>query len=114
MTSAISDHYLQFAQTDIFETAKFEKKTKFVRDFRNFNKLEFAEELSNIEWNNLINENVGTEISYQNFYSKIENILDYMAPYRKQSQKEIKLEHMPWVTRGILKSMNVRDDLLTV
>ena len=34
-----------------------------------------------------------------------------MAPYRKLTQKEIKLEHMPWVTRGILKSMCVRDDL---
>ena len=112
LTSAISDHYLQFAQTDIFETARSEKKIKFVRDFRNFNKQEFAEELSNIDWNNLINETLGTDISYHNFYSKIEEILNYMAPYRKLSQKEIKLEHMPWITRGILKSMNVRDDLL--
>ena len=37
--------------------------------------------------------------------------MDYMAPYRKMTPKEIKLEQMPWVTRGILVSMRVRDTL---
>ena len=72
LTSSISDHFLQFAQTDIFETCSFKKKIKFARDFRFFNKREFAEELTNIDWSNKINEQVGTEISYQNFYSEIE------------------------------------------
>ena len=60
LTSSISDHFLQFAQTDIFETCSFKKKIKFARDFRYFNKREFAEELTNIDWNNKINEQVGT------------------------------------------------------
>ena len=34
-----------------------------------------------------------------------------MAPYRKMTWKEIKLEQVPWVTRGILVSMRVRDTL---
>ena len=34
-----------------------------------------------------------------------------MAPYRKMTPKEIKLEQMPWVTRGILVSMRIRDTL---
>ena len=33
--------------------------------------------------------------------------MDYMAPYHKMTPKEIKLEQMPWVTRGILVSMIV-------
>ena len=111
LTSSISDHFLQFAQTDIFETCSFKKKIKLARDFRYFSKREFAEELTNIDWSNKINEQVGTEISYQYFYSEIEQILNYTAPYRKLTQKEIKLEHMPWITSGILKSMWVRDDL---
>ena len=111
LTSSISDHFLQFAQTDIFETCSFKKKIKFARDFRYFSKREFAEVLTNIDWSNKINEQLGTEISYQNFYSEIEQILNYTAPRRKLTQKEIKLEHMPWITSGILKSMWVRDDL---
>ena len=102
LTSSISDHFLQFAQTDIFETCSFKKKIKFVRDLRYFNKRAFAEELSNIDWSNKINEQVGTEI---------EQILNYTAPYRKLTQQEIKLEHMGRITSGILKSMWVRDDL---
>ena len=112
LTSSISDHYLQFAQTDIFETGTLPKRTKFARDFRNFNKHEFAEELADINWEETITEQIGAETSYQHFYFKIEEILNYMAPYRKLTQKEVKLEYMPWVTRGILKSMSVRDDLL--
>ena len=34
-----------------------------------------------------------------------------MAPYRKQSQKVIRLEERPWITKGILISMKRRDNL---
>ena len=50
LTSSISDHYLQFSVTDLFQTPKHRKRTKFARDFRNFNKREFGEELANINW----------------------------------------------------------------
>ena len=109
LTSSISDHYFQFAQTDIFETFKPVKKTKFSRDFRKLNKREFEEELSNVDWSG-INENSGTDASYLYFYKKIEEILDLLAPYRKMTQKEIKLEQMPWITRGVLISMGIRDN----
>ena len=111
LTSSISDHYLQFSVTDIFQTPKFKKRTKYARDFRNFNKREFGEELANIDWSDTIGETSDADLSYTNFYKKIEGILDEMAPYRKMTQKEIKLEQMPWITRGILVSMRVRDTL---
>ena len=34
-----------------------------------------------------------------------------MAPCRRMTQKEIRLEQRPWVTQGILVSMRVRDNL---
>ena len=58
-------------------------------------------------WTEIIDRNVGTDLNYNNFYRKIENILDYMAPYRKLTQKELKREQMPWITRGILVSMGI-------
>ena len=111
LTSSISDHYLQFSITDLFQTPGLKKKSKFARDFRHFNKREFREELENIDWSNVIDDTCCTDSSYNAFYKKIENILDYMAPYRKLSLKEMKLEQMPWVTSGILVSMGVRDKL---
>ena len=67
--------------------------------------------MTKINWSDIIDETSGADLSYSNFYKEIEDILDYMAPYRKMTQKEIKLEQMPWVTRGILVSMRVRDTL---
>ena len=49
LTSSIFNHFSQFSLTDIFETSWFKKKVKFARDFRNFNKREFGEELINID-----------------------------------------------------------------
>ena len=34
-----------------------------------------------------------------------------MAPYLKQSQKDIRLEERPWITKGLLISMKTRDSL---
>ena len=96
MTSSISDHFFQFCQIDIFQTTDYKKKVKYSRNFRNFNKREFCEEIINIDWSSIINEVNGTDVSYYGFYKKLEEILDLMAPYQKQSQKNIKLEERPW------------------
>ena len=109
LTSSISDHFLQFSITDIFQASGFKKRLKFARDFRKFNKREFEEEFVSVDFSDVIDESSCTETSYNNFFRKIKNIMDYMAPYRKMTPKEIKLEQMPWVTRGILVSMRVRD-----
>ena len=83
VTSSISDHFFQFCQTDIFETTVHTKKVKYVRDFRHFNKP----------------------------MEQMRVILDCMAPYRKMSQKQIRLEQPPWITLGLLVSMKKRDKL---
>ena len=111
LTSSISDHFFQFCHTDISQTTSNRKRSKFARDFLTFNKREFGDELSKANRTEIIDTNVGTDLSYNNFYRKIENILDYMAPYRKLTQKELKREQMPWITRGILVSTRIRDTL---
>ena len=87
--------FLQFCQTDIFGSSKHSKRVKYARDYRNFNKHEFSEELLTIDWPDVVNEIAGTEISYQRFFNKLEEILNFMAPYRKMTQKEIRLKKDP-------------------
>ena len=106
-----SDHFFQFCQTDILRSSKHSKRVIYARDNRNFNKHEFNEELLNINWPDIINEMAGTEISYQRFFNKLEEILNLMPPYRKMTQKEIRLEKRPWLTRGLLVSRRIRDNL---
>ena len=110
ITSSISDHYFQFCQTDTLGSSKHVERVKYVRDFRNFNKREFNEELFSIECT-VANETAGGELSYLRFYKKMEGRLNYMAPYRRMTQKEIRLEQRPWVTQGLLVSMRVWDNL---
>ena len=45
------------------------------------------------------------------FLTKTTKLLDEMAPYRKLTRKEIELQQKPWITQGILKSMNKRDSI---
>ena len=80
LTSSISDHFFQFCHTAISQTTSNRKRSKFARDFRTFNKCEFGDELSKTNSTEIIDTTVGTDLTYNNFYRKIENILDYMAP----------------------------------
>ena len=53
---------------------------------KNFNKREFSEELVKIDWSDAIDNNNGTNESYQFFYYKIE-----LAPYRKMTKYKLGL-----------------------
>ena len=64
----ISDHYLQFSHTNILQNRANKNITKYKRDFRNFNKREFEEELCGIDWLDTINENDGTDICYNIYF----------------------------------------------
>ena len=59
ITSSISDHYFQFCQKDTLGSSKHVERVKYVRDFRNFNKREFNEELLSIEWPDVAHETAG-------------------------------------------------------
>ena len=111
ITSSISDHFCQFTLLDIFQHEPSKKINKLKRDFRNFSKREFYDELSNIDWSDVTDEQLGTNQCYDNFLYKIDHLLDEMAPFRKMTIKQIKLEQRPWITKGILTSMRVRDKL---
>jgi len=109
ITCAISDHFLQFSQIDIFDRQQYKGMPKYARNWRIFNKNEFESELKNINWNNVTNQDIGTDQSFDNFYFKIEKLLDEMAPVKKLTKKEMGLKRAPWITYGMLQSMKERD-----
>ena len=80
MTS-ISDHYMQFSQIDIFDK-HFEntKNKKSLRNWRIFNKREFQSELSNFNWDSILQPQMNTDTSCSIFYKQITKLLDEMAP----------------------------------
>ena len=110
ITTAISDHLIQFSQLDLFDTnTNSIKETKSKRDWTVFNKREFSDEIDKISWDDLRDPNIDTNQSFTNFYNKVTRLLDEMAPYKKLTKKDTALQQKPWITKGILTSMTKRD-----
>ena len=109
ITTSISDHYPQFCIVDIFDKSKTNKReVKFGRGFKNFNPNEFSNELKLINWNQILHGKSSPE-ALKIFYGVIEKLLDEMAPRKRLTKKELDSYKRPWVTFGLLKSMEERD-----
>ena len=93
----------------IFQTPQKIKNLLVIGVF--FNKREFEEELGQIDWDDIINPQVNTNTSFSIFYNRIVKLLDEMAPYKKITKKEAGIQQRPWITKGLLISMNKRDSL---
>ena len=52
-----------------------------------------------IDWLTVINENIGMEGSYPDFYDKVEDTLNHMTPYWKITQRKVRLAQRLWITR---------------
>merc|ERR1712224_502536 len=90
IVTSISDHYMQFTTLDIFDIhhEKY-KDRKSVRNWRIFNKREFKDELSKINWDEIITPQMNTDESCSKFYNTITRLLDEMAPFKKLTRKEL-------------------------
>ena len=111
ITSSISDHYLQFSINDMFGKTPKKKTTSYKRNFKNFKINEFVEELYKIDLINITANGTNINESFDIFFNTIEGLLNTMAPIRKQTKNEKRLEQRPWITKGLLKSMQIRDSL---
>ena len=110
IVTSISDHYPQFSFLDICKSESNCPKMKKARTYYNFNHDEFKNELLNINWQNIFDNN-NAEESLNIFVRTIENVLNEMAPVKTLTQKELKSENKPWITTGLLKSIKNRDKL---
>ena len=86
------------------------KNPKYVRNFKQFDKVKFEEELKIIDWNTIlaINQN-DVNLSLDNFIRIIECLLDKHAPFVKVSNKQLKNKSKPWLTNEILNSIKVKN-----
>ena len=113
LTISISDHLAQFLIIPYQDTNIKPKSTHvFKRNYSKFNQEDFLLDLLSIDWEKhlqLNNKNVN--YSFDEFLKIITTILDRYAPYKKVPLKLQTPSHKPWITRGILKSINVKNNL---
>ena len=112
LISKISDHFPQFSILQGYSNVNAKPKTKkYGRSFRNFDDNEFLAVLQNIKWQNIFGNITCPDKLMELFLKTLNEVLDLMAPIKPLSRKEANLKIKPWITKGILKSIKIRDRL---
>ena len=65
-----------------------------------------------IDWDSTLEldkENI--DLSFQKFYDKINNLVEKHAPLQKLTQKEVKTQMKPWITKEIQIAIHKRNKL---
>ena len=107
LTISISDHMAQFIQIPNKEVLN--KPNKILRCYKNFND-SFTEDISKVDWPNIIEENDNPNLSTARFIKVFDSVLDKHAPLKYLTKKQLKSHDKPWITKGILKSTEIKDN----
>jgi len=107
--SDISDHFTQFCISTPPST-KLSKSKKKIRSFSNFSEECFLNELSNIDFS------MKGDIDqiFNGFYKKVNKLINKHAPLKKPSKRTKKQFSKPWITKGIKRSIKIKNNLFAV
>ena len=79
----------------------------YVRDFRNFDKNAFNEDIAKFK----DTESLNLDARFHNLHLHISACINVHLPWRKRTNKEIKFAHKPWISRALQKSILERKRL---
>ena len=109
----IADHLIQFLILGFIQERSIPKINLFKRDFSDFNDDEFRKEVNQINWDVIVKLDLKyPNLSLNKFYTNLTFLLDELAPYKKVSNKEYRLNFKHWTSTEILNLMKQRDKLL--
>ena len=110
LISPISDHHAQLLIIHNYTTMQNSTNDIYKRNFKQFCSKEFITDSEIVNWDNILDvfeDNVNK--FFQNVSNKITDILEKHVPITKLSLKEMKSSNKPWLTKGILKSINQKN-----
>ena len=109
ITAVILDHFCQFVSPPIVDNAE-NKKKQFGRNLRNFDKKIFSQDIKNVNWENILEiEKRDPNLSLEKLLTKMNTILDKHLPLKKLSKQEILQRDKPWITKGLTKSIKIKN-----
>ena len=78
--------------------------------YRNYTKDKFLIDLKQINWNNYLKTNQNDpHQSFELFFQKLDQLFNKHCPKKKITKKQQKSLPKPWLTKGILKSIKVKN-----
>ena len=108
----ISEHLPNFLIIQDFYDTKTYLKNEYKRDWKHFKEKEFLDDLNIDELENYIDNEQDINLKYENFEEYIIGKINKHAPLKIISKREKKQNKKPWITKGIKKSINIRNNLL--
>ena len=110
--SDLTDHFCQFcilnSSNNLFDL----QSTKMLlRDFSNYSEAKFLNELSQLDLTGAVSGLNDVNKSFSVFYNKLNKLLNRHAPFKPISKRKKKKLLKPWVTKGIRKSIKIKNDL---
>ena len=109
MVSDISDHYSQFCFIHSLTPKNFTTKCK-IRDYSNFSEECFINDVSETDWNSLM-ANGSVDKCSSSFYNKLNKLINKHAPFKTLSKRKAKQFSKPWITKGLRKSIKIKNRL---
>ena len=109
--TAISDHLSQFLI--IKNQAKVNTSLfREVRDWSKFDSDAFLATINSFDWKEILKTQLSdVNYSFNSFYDTINHLIDETAPHIKVHTHDLPKAGNPWMTKGILYSMKIRDQL---
>ena len=112
LTATISDHLPQsIILPNVFSNPPSNKSNIYERDWSNFGQENFILDYFSVDWNSLINDDKDVNLSFNDFFKRINAILDNHAPFRKVTKKKLRFRSKPWIVLGLQKSISIKNSL---
>ena len=114
LTIGISDHLPQFLFLNFGRSKPKQRHGEFYRNWSKFDPGKFREDFSTLDWNEILAVNRNDcEASFNSFYERFSVLYDKHVPLSKSTKRQVKLSNKPWITKGLLASISVRDSILS-
>ena len=83
-----------------------------IRDFSRFSEGDFNSELAQVDWGSIVVRTQGNiDIAFSKIYNKLNKLVNKHAPLKPLSKRKFKQSLKPWITKGLLKSIKIKNAL---
>ena len=113
VTSTFSDHLPQFILLKDFSLKNPAVKSNILKhDWRKFESNKFISDFNQTDWEQILcTEKSDVNFSTNQYLSKIDNLLEIYAPFKKLNKKELKFLAKQWNTQGLQNSIKKENNI---
>ena len=83
----------------------------YKRDFSNFNQQVLLDDMQSVDWHVVFDSIENPSDLFKSFYIKLSSVIDVHILLKQLSRKEIRLKSKPWISKGLNKSIQIKNKL---